>query len=217
MKIRNIYFGKGIPAVCLAITVLCIIVTLISQFVPSTYMAFKFMYPIEYPWQIITYIFLQGVPQELIPPDYPYSAMELTIGHLGFNLLLLLPFGILVEKIIGTKKMLALFAASWVADVIAILIMGAIYTKDGEQFGVSGASGLAFCFMPIGVYALFVLGRKHGFGKLLKQLSFYLLMLIAVMTLLFAISPNIGGVTGIPSMIIHLLAIVIGVIFAFVL
>ncbi len=218
MKIRNIYLGKGIPFFCIAVTLLCIIVTLISQLIPSTYFALTF-FPLKYPWQIITYVFLQGAPQELLPPDYPYSAMQLTIGHLGYNLILILPFGILIEKILGTKKMLVLFAVSWVADVIAMLIMGAVNTyilKEGEMAGGAGASGLAFCFMPIGVYVLFVLGRKYGFGKLFRQVSFYFLMSIAVPTLIIALSPSVGGVAGIPSMIMHLMAVIIGVIFAIV-
>ena len=71
MKIRNIYFKKGIPFFCLTIAALCIIVTLISQLIVSTYMAFLLVYPIKYPWQVITHIFLQGAPQALIPPEYP--------------------------------------------------------------------------------------------------------------------------------------------------
>jgi uncharacterized membrane protein len=97
--------------------------------------------------------------------------------------------------------------------------MGAINTyilKEGEMAGGAGASGLAFCFMPIGVYVLFVLGRKYGFGKLFKQVSFYLLMSIAVPTLIIALSPSVQGVTGISSMVIHLLAIIIVVIFTIV-
>ena len=220
MKIRNIYLGKGIPYFCIAVTLLCITVTLISQLIPSTYMVFVLMYPIKYPWQIITWIFLQGAPQELIPPDFPYSAMELTIGHLGYNLLLILPFGILAEKIIGTKKMLLLFVASWVADDIFFIVLGAIYTsshsiEDGVAVG-AGASGLAFCFIPIAVYAIIVLGRKYGFGKLFKQISLYFFMSISLQSLIIALSPSVAGVTGIPSMIIHLLALVIGVIFTFV-
>ena len=140
MKIRNIYFGKRIPFFCIAVTVLCFAVTLISQLIPSTYEAFRFMYPVRYPWQVISYIFLQGIPKELMPEELPYSAMELTIGQLGYNLLLVLPFGILVEKIIGTKKMLVLFAMTSVLDLIANLIMGAVYTKTGIVYGCSGAS-----------------------------------------------------------------------------
>lgn len=216
MKIRNIYFGKRIPFFCIAVTVLCIVVTLISQLIPSTYGAFRFMYPVKYPWQVISYIFLQGAPQELLPEGFQYSAMELTIGHLGYNLLLILPFGILVEKITGTKKMLILFATTCIADLIANLIMGAIYTRDGADYGCAGASGMAFAFMPVGLYALFLLGSRFGYGKLFKQVLFYVLLSIAIPTIIISVTPNVAGVTGIPSMIIHLLGLIIGTAFAIV-
>ena len=214
MKIRNVYLNKKVPVISITIALLCVIITLISQLVPSTYMVFTFSYPVKYPWQLLSYIFMQGIPGELIPPDFPYSAMELTIGHLAYNLMLIIPFGILVEKVIGSKRLLALFASSWIVDVILNFIMGAIYTKEGDTFAVSGASGLAFSFMPVGVYILFVMGKKFGFGKLFRQVSFYLLMGIAIPTMVIALMPNIAGVAGIPSMIIHLIAIVIGIVFA---
>ena len=216
MKIRNIYLGKGIPFFCIAMTVLCIAVTLVSQMIPSTYEAFRFAYPLKYPWQAVSYIFLQGVPKDLLPADYPYSSMQLTIGHLGYNLLLVLPFGILVEKIVGTKKMLVLFATACIADLIANLIMGAIYTRGGDTFGVAGASGIAFSFMPVGMYALFLLGKNFGFAKLFKQISFYLLMGMAIPTVIISLMPNVAGVAGVPSMVIHLMGLVIGTVFAIV-
>lgn len=216
MKIKNIYLNKKTPVISIAIALLCVIITLISQLVPSTYMALTFTYPVRYPWQLITYIFLQGVPGELLPPYFPYSSMELTIGHLGYNLLLLLPFGVLVEKVIGSKRFLALFASAWTVDAILNFIMGVIYTKDGESFAVSGASGIAFSFMPVGVYILCVMAKRYGFGKLFMQVSFYLLMGIALPTSVISLMPNIAGVAGIPSMIIHLIALAVGVVFAFI-
>ena len=216
MKIKNIYLNKKTPVISIAIALLCVIITLISQLVPSTYMAFTFSYPVKYPGQLLTYVFLQGIPGELLPPDFPYSSMELTIGHLGYNLLLILPFGILVEKVIGIKRFLALFASTWIVDVILNFIMVVIYTKDGDSFAVSGASGLAFSFMPVGIFILFVMGKKYGFGKLFRQVSFYLLMGIALPTAVISLIPNIAGVAGIPSMIIHLIALAIGVVFAFI-
>ena len=216
MKIKNLYLNKKTPVISIAIALLCVIITLISQLVPSTYMAFTFSYPVKYPCQLLTYVFLQGIPGELLPPDFPYSSMELTIGHLGYNLLLILPFGILVEKVIGIKRFLALFASTWIVDVILNFIMGVIYTKDGDSFAVSGASGLAFSFMPVGIFILIVMGKRYGFGKLFRQVSFYLLMGIALPTAVISLIPNIAGVAGIPSMIIHLIALAIGVVFAFI-
>lgn len=216
MKIKNIYLNKKTPVISIAIALLCVIITLISQLVPSTYMAFTFSYPVKYPWQLLTYIFLQGIPVELLPPDFPYSAMELTIGHLGYNLMLILPFGILVEKVIGSKRFLGLFTSAWIVDVILNFIMGVICTKDGESFAVSGASGIAFSFMPVGVYILFILGKKFGFGKLFRQVSFYLLMGIALPTAVISLMPDVAGVAGVPSMIIHLIALAVGIVFAFI-
>jgi len=216
MKIRNIYLGKGISFFCIAVTVLCFVITLISQLIPSTFMSLCFTYPVKYPWQVITYIFLQGIPQELMPESLPYSSMELTIGHLGYNLLLILPFGILVEKIIGTKKMLILFTMAWATNMIVNLILGVISTKLGGEIASSGASGIAFAFMPAGLYALFLLGSRFGYGKLFKQVSFYVLLSIAIPTIIISVSPNVAGVAGIPSMIVHLMALGIGAVFTIV-
>lgn len=214
MKIRNIYLNKKVPVISIAIALLCVVITLISQLVPSTFMAFTFSFPVEYPWQLITYIFLQGIPGDLMPPDLPYSSMEITIGHLGYNLLLILPFGIFAEKVIGSKRFLTLFGATWIVNLIVNIIMGMIYTKDGGAFAVSGASGLAFSFMPVGIFILYVMGKKYGSGKLFRQVSFYLLMGIAIPTMVISLMPDIAGVAGVPSMIIHLIALVMGVVFA---
>lgn len=216
MKIRNIYFGKRIPFFCIAMSVLCIAITLISQLIPFTFMAFAFTYPVNYPWQLITYIFLQGIPAELLPPDLPYSAMEITIGHLGYNLLLILPVGILVEKVISSKRFLVLNAGAWAANLTVNFILGIISTNLGGNIVASGASGIAFTYMPVGIYILFVMGRKCGFGKLFRQVSFYLLMGIAIPTMAIAVMPNVAGVTGIPSMVIHLTAIAVGIVFAII-
>ncbi len=216
MKIRNIYFGKRIPFFCIAISVLSIAITVISQRIPSTFMAFALTYPVKYPWQLITFIFLQGIPAELLPPELPYSAMEITIGHLGYNLLLILPVGILVEKVITSKRFLVLNAGAWAANLTANLILGIISTNLGGTIIASGASGIAFAYMPAGIYILFVMGKKYGFGKLFRQVSFYLLMGIAIPTMAIAVMPSVAGVTGVPSMVIHLTAITVGIGFAIV-
>ena len=209
MKIREIYLGKGIPIVSLTIALLCIVTTIISQLIPSTYLAFAFTYPVKYPWQVISYVFLQGISKELLPPDFSYSPMELAVGHLGFNLLLILPFGILNEKVLGSIKFLLLSVVAWITDIVCIFIIA--MNSGDDSFISAGASGLAFAYMPVGMYILFVLGKKYGFKNLFRQVSFYLLIPIAITTFIFAVSPSISGVTGIVSMIIHLLALVTGV------
>lgn len=58
------------------------------------------------------------------------------------------------------------------------------------------------------------MGKKYGFGKLFRQVSFYLLMGIAIPTMVISLMPDIAGLAGIPSMIIHLIAIVMGIVCA---
>ena len=97
------------------------------------------------------------------------------------------------------------------------LIMAIVMMKpeDGVAIG-AGASGVVFSFMPVGIFIIFSLGRKFGFKKLFKQVIFYLLMPVAIITFIIAVSPSIAGVTGVGSMIVHLLALFVGVVFAIV-
>ncbi len=214
MKIRDIYLRKPFPAVSVIIAMLCIGITLISFLIPSLLRSFAFVYPLRNPWQLITYMFEHYTPQEQIPPELGYSSTRLSIGHLGFNLLLVLPFGIMVEKVLGAKRFLILSVAAWLADVTTIYIVCSVLIPEGKECVVKGASGLAFAFVPVGLYIFFVLGKRFGFGSLFKQVSFYLLMPIAITTLVFACSPSIAGTTDVWSMLLHLIGITCGVVFA---
>lgn len=213
MKIKDIYLEKRFPFVSVTIALLCLAVTIISQLIPSTYIIFAFTYPVKYPWQLISYVFLHGIAREFLPADFPYDPMSFAIGHVLFNLLLLLPFGILCEKIIGSTKFFLLTLAAWIVDVACIFAIA--ISSQSDSFLTAGASGLAFSYMPVGMYIIISLGKRFGVGKLFKQVTFFLLMPIAILTLLFALSPNIAGVTGVGSMIVHLLALCVGVLMAF--
>ena len=214
MKIRDIYLRKPFPAVSLIIALLCIGITLISVLIPSLLRSFAFVYPLRNPWQLITYMFEHYTPQEQIPPELGYSSMRLSIGHLGFNLLLILPFGIMVEKVLGAKRFLILSVAAWLADITTVYIVCLAMIPEGEECLVKGASGLAFAYVPVGLYIFFILGKRSGFGNLFKQVSFYLLMPIAITTLVFECSPSIAGTTDVWSMLLHLIGITCGVVFA---
>lgn len=214
MKIRDIYLRKPFPTVSVIIAILCIGITLISFLIPSLLRSFAFVYPLKNPWQLITYMFEHYTPQEQIPLELGYSSMRLSIGHLGFNLLLVLPFGIMVEKVLGAKRFLILSIAAWLADITTIYIVCSVLIPEGKECVVKGASGLAFAYVPVGLYIFFILGKRSGFGNLFKQVSFYLLMPIAITTLVFACSPSIAGTTDVWSMLLHLIGITCGVVFA---
>ena len=182
--------------------VLCVCVTAISFIIPSTYTALAYSYPLKYPWQIFTGLFLHGSPE--------LSTVG-CIGHLLFNLLLVLPFGIMIEKILGSKRFLIGTLGMWCVNVVTFFVLAIIKTPKGETAYGAGISGVAFSYGVIGLYVLirlFVNTKK----KLFKQVSFYLLMNI-ILIMLVMINPIVAGVS---SMIIHMVAVVAGVIFTLV-
>ena len=211
MKIKDVYLRKGIPVVSLTLGGLCVAVTALSV-LTSQSETFALTYPVKYPWQLVTYVFQHHTPQEQIPPELSYSARDLTIGHLGYNLLLLLPYGILVEKVIGSKRLLLVSATAWLVDTITMFGFALALSKKGTPFICKGGSGVAFSFVPLAAYILFVLGKKYGLGKLLKQLTFYLLMPLILSSFVIAFNPTIAGTF---SMVIHLIGILCGALFAF--
>lgn len=179
--------------------VLCIIVTFISVVSPNVYNALAYAYPIKYPWQICSGIFLHGSPD---------LSMVGTIGHLSFNLLLVLPFGIMIEKIIGNKRFLILSVCVWIVNALTFYIIAFCVTPKGETAYGAGISGIAFSYGIIGLYSLFRLGKKD-LKSLFKQVSFYFILNLVVIMLVM-INPYIAGVS---SMIIHLVAVVTGIIY----
>lgn len=193
MKIRSIYLRKSVPAVSVLIALLCIGITLVSYWIPSLVRSFAFTYPVRNPWQFLTYVFEHYTLQEQIPPEMGIDAVRLSVGHLMYNVILVLSFGILVEKVIGVKKTLILSVAAWIPDIAFIYAICVMLTPEGEENICKGASGVAFAFVPLGLYILFLMGKKYGFGNLFKQVSFYFLMPIAITTIVIAFSPSVAG------------------------
>lgn len=203
MKIKDIYLSKNKCVVSIVIAILCICVTTVSFIIPSTYTALAYSYPIKYPWQIISGLFLHGSPE--------LSTIG-CVGHLIFNLLLVLPFGIMIEKILGSKRFLIVSLILWVVNIATFYVLAITSTPAGETSYGAGISGVAFSY---GVMGLYVLIRLFIYTKvkIFKQVSFYLLLNI-ILIMLIMINPIVAGVS---SMIIHIVAVVTGVIITLIL
>lgn len=76
----------------------------------------------QQPWRFVTSIFLHG-----------------SLAHLILNLFALLLFGFILEKIIGTKKFLAVFFVSGVvANLVAINFYSSSLGASGAIYGILG-------------------------------------------------------------------------------
>jgi len=93
-------------------------------------------------------------PPRAFSPDSPgfhlwqlvtYSTLHASFAHLAFNMLGLFMFGREVERVLGARRMLALYLASIVAGALAQLAVlwwlmrGAAYPTIGASAGVFGA------------------------------------------------------------------------------
>lgn len=200
MKIKDIYQRKSNYIVSICIAILCVVVTLISLFVPNTYQAIAYAYPIKYPWQIATGVFLHGAP------NLPIAG---SVGHLIFNLVLVIPFGIMVEKILGSKRFALMTLLLWLINAITFYIIAFVITPKGETAYGAGISGIAFSYGTIGLFSLCTLAKKN-FKLMFKQVSFYLLLNI-IIAMIVMVNPYVAGVS---SMIVHVVAIIFGIVFA---
>ena len=198
MKIKDIYLRKGNCAASVIIAVLCVAVTFVAMVFPDTYQMFGSAYPIRYPWQICSGVFLHGSPE---------LTMAGSIGHLIFNLLLVLSFGIMIEKILGSKRFVLMTLGLWTANSVTFYVIAYLITPKGETAIGAGFSGIAFSYGIIGLYSLIVLAKKN-FRAMFRQVSFYLLINIVV-AMLIMVNPFVAGV---PSMITHIVAIVLGIV-----
>lgn len=199
MKIVDMYKNENTCVVSIVTALLCAAVTGISLVFPQQYDALAYAYPIQYPWQIVSGLFLHGSPQ---------LSLAGSIGHLLFNLMLILPFGVLIEKLIGSRRFLTAFICFWAVNIITFYMMAVIVTPKGEVAHGAGISGVAFSYGVIGLYILIKL-TMIAKRQVFKQGSFYLLTSIAI-AMLIMINPYIAGIA---SMVIHLVAVISGAVF----
>lgn len=200
MKIKDILCkSKGNCFVALLLSITCLIVFLMIVNDVNRYNMFSFCYPTEYVWQYISGIFVHGTPQ------FPVAA---SIGHLVFNLMLLIPFGLLIERIVGENRFSAITLVMWGIQAIAFYVFALIITPKNETIRGAGISGIAFMYGTIGAYILLELLKKNKrlfFRQVLTYI--YLNILIAMVVML---NPFVAGMS---SFILHIVGVLIGIIF----
>lgn len=200
MKIRDVFFKSYknfIVSILLGITCLIVITMTVNDV--NKYNMFSLCFPVEYPWQYFSGIFVHGTPQ------FPIVA---SIAHLLFNMLLIIPFGILVEKVVGSNRFSLITIISWIVQAIAFYMIASMITPENEIARGAGISGIAFMYGTIGAYVLygiFKLSKKGFFKQILTYI--YLNILIAMLILL---NPFVAGVS---SFIIHIIGVLIGILF----
>jgi len=118
---------------------ICVVVFIIQSIIPGFTDSFMLSSSaITQPWQFITAIFLHG-----------------GIAHLFYNLFALIIFGLILEKLIGSRKFILLFLVS---GIIANLISFAFYHSSlgasGAIMGIIGVLAVLRPMMTVWMYNL---------------------------------------------------------------
>lgn len=199
MKIKDLLCkSKGNYFVTTLLTITCLLVTMMTINDVVKFNMFSLCYPLEYPWQLFSGVFVHGTPD---------SPMELVVGHIGFILALLILFGLLIEKVMGSNRFSIITLIAWGVQAIVFVIISITIVPEGETGRGAGFSGIAFMYGIIGAYILFELFRKNR-GKFFKQVLTYIYLNIFI-AMLVMLNPYVAGMA---SFIIHMVGVLLGII-----
>lgn len=202
MKIKDLF--KNIKVKCyitILLSLSCIIMTAITINSTQNYNLFSFCYPAENVFHYVTGIFIHGIPEML----------NMSISHLIFNLVMLIFWGVLVEKTLGNSKFCIITLSAWFLNSLAIQISGVMITPEGESIRGAGISLICYMYATIGIYILFRIFKSDK--KLIFKQFFTYVYLNLIIALLSMFNPFVAGMA---SFLIHLLGVIIGISFIFI-
>lgn len=195
--LSDILFKKKpkIPYLSLVFALGCILVSVPTYFRPELYDVFGGEWPVYYTWQTLTHFLQHGS----IGGDLPLSV------HLICNLIVILIFGSISEKVLGAKRYFALILVSSLSAQVLRMLLG---------IWGNGASGIAWAFAPIAFITIFMIYRKNKAGLLGDFMFFICIIIFALIWIIITIGNFAEG--WVHSNLIHLTATAVGMIFAFI-
>lgn len=195
--LNQIYYKKplGIPYIMIMLILTCTIVSIPTFFDNDLYEVFASHGIPIYWWQYFT-----GNFEHSIEPKYFFWAHYLgNIFIIGLN-------GILIERLLGTRK---IFMLTLMALLVACIQTRIFFAQPGDTG--AGISGVAWAYLPVAFY-IWIQCIKHDKRKILKDIIFYLITFSFFMGWIFitGVSPWNG------TNRTHFIATIVGLLFLIV-
>lgn len=202
MKIASLYKkNRGVPWISLSITLYCFAITGIAIIRPEMYESLAWSKYPKYIWQYCSGAFLHGTGE----------SVSMAVMHLLANVLMFVPYAIMIEKMLGHKKFGVVFLCSWLGVSAAFQVYVWMFVPNGEPAYGAGLSGISYAMIAIGVFILFRLFLQDKRGFFRQPLAY--LFVGGLLGELLMLMPNVAGVA---LMIIHITGIIIGLIMVIV-
>lgn len=198
MKIKHLYTAnRHFPILSFIVAAVCCLVTVTVLIKPEWYPALAWKYPADSIWQHFGGVFLHGTND---------GSAAMAAMHLSANLLMFLPFSIMIEKSIGHAKFGFAFLTSWLSSALAFVTVAAAISNGEDAYG-AGLSGVSYSMITIGcaiLIQIFLMDKKRFFRQPLAYV-----FLGGMVCELAMLNPYIAGIG---SFILHLSGIFVGLI-----
>ncbi|GAA0179579.1 hypothetical protein SH2C18_24210 [Clostridium sediminicola] len=196
--ISNIYYKKklGIPWISMILVLTCFTVWIATSVDNNLYYVFVTASKPKYFWQ-----YFSGTFQHTLYPRWFFYV------HFLSNMSVILLFGTIIERIIGSKKYLLL---SFVSGSL-VLITYYIIFGDKLNSTLVGISGVVWSYGPVVFYILIQIYKQNK-QQVIHDKLFYLMIVE-----LFFIWIFITALSSIYTVIWHLVATIVGIVFTIIL
>lgn len=185
----------GFPLISFILLFTCTIVTIPTAFQNELYNIFAMQSRPFFFWQVFSGIFEHSI----FPPWFIWP-------HFLGNMSVVILFGVLIERLLGSNKMLLLTSLGAISNILFFQLR-----FNGQFISGSGASGIVYTYAPVALYILwkFIKGAKYNYIKdfLLYVLAFEFVFIWGFITAMSSWS----GTT-----IYHIIATIVGVQFLLV-
>ena len=156
MRIKDLYKIKGFPYVTVILAIFSFVISCVVWLKPELFNFLCIETRPKYFWQYFSGCFIHSVT--------PRWSMWI---HMGMNFMGLIPFGIITEKVIGTRNTLLLFLGELVATAVLLQIVS--LSNPGQA---SGISPICYAFATVAFYCVYKVIKKKEV-PCMKQLLFY--------------------------------------------
>lgn len=191
MKLLTVYKRKTVAYVTLSLTAVCTILSLFVFIRPEFFDDLCYAAGPAHVWQYVSGAFIHG-----IQPKYAFFL------HFPMNLLGLLPIGIFLEKLLGHRRVLMLFAAAWLFSSFIFQL-----AASGTSEQACGISAIVYAFAAPAAYAVFHHIRLNGRKSFREPLLWYFIFEC------FGLITMLNPLSGTISFSVHLSGLAVGILF----
>lgn len=202
MKVIDLYKRQGFPWLTLCVAVCCGVVTAAAWLEPGMYEKLAWSNAPRHFWQYFSGAFLHGDGS---------GAWEMTLAHLIANLLMFVPYAVMLEKLLGHKRFGLVFLGSWLGICVVFQILAGVAVPEGETAYGAGLSGSSYAMTAMGAFVLFRLFLLDRRGVCRQRLAW-----VFISGLLGEALMLLSQTAGVLSMVIHLAGIGIGIVMSVV-